>query len=165
MNEQKTEGAGEWEGWPVVEDLPQSANTAKQIINPPELPVPRGFSHGIAVEGGRLLMLAGQDASGADGVIRNPGDLLAQYEQVVKNLKAVVEAAGGTLQDVVKLNIYVTDRDTYRAQLKPLGEIYRAYFGRHYPAMALFEVRGLFNPDAMIEMEGVAHLVDRRAVP
>jgi enamine deaminase RidA (YjgF/YER057c/UK114 family) len=134
----------------------------REIINPPELAKPRGFSHGIVVEGGRLLMLAGQDASDTGGVIRNPGDLLAQYEQVVKNLKAVVEAAGGTLQDVVKLNIYVTDRDAYRAQLRPLGEIYRAYFGRHYPAMALFEVKGLFNPDAMIEMEGVAHLVDHQ---
>ncbi len=164
MSEQKTEGAGEWEGWPVV-DLPLSANTAKQIINPPELPVPRGFSHGIAVEGGRLLMLAGQDASDTEGRIAAPGNLVAQYEQVIKNLKAVVEAAGGTLQDVVKLNIYVTDRGAYRAQLKPLGEIHRAYFGRHYPAMALFEVKGLFNPDAMIEMEGVAHLVDHKTVP
>jgi enamine deaminase RidA (YjgF/YER057c/UK114 family) len=162
MSEQKSEGAGEWEGWAVWEDLPLSANTAKQIINPPELAKPRGFSHGIVVEGGRLLMLAGQDASDAEGKIAAPGDLLAQYEQVIKNLKAVVEAAGGTLQDVVKLNIYVTDRDAYRAQLKPLGEIYRAYLGRHYPAMALFEVKGLFNPDAMIEMEGVAHLVDHQ---
>lgn len=165
MSEQKIEGAGEWEGWTVAEDLPLPANTAKQIINPPELAKPRGFSHGIAVEGGRLLMLAGQDASDAEGKIAAPGNLLAQYEQVIKNLKTVVEAAGGTLQDVVKLNIYVTNRDAYRAQLKPLGEIYRAHFGRHYPAMALFEVKGLFNPDAMIEMEGVAHLIDRKAVP
>ena len=131
---------------------------SEQIINPPELPVPRGFSHGIVVEGGRLLMLAGQDASDAEGKIAAPGDLLAQYEQVIKNLKAVVEAAGATLQDVVKLNIYVTDRDAYRAQLKPLGEIYRAYFGRHYPAMALFEVKSLFQDGALIEMEGIAHL-------
>jgi len=106
-------------------------------------------------------MLAGQDASDAEGKIVAPGDLLAQYEQIVKNLKAVVEAAGGTLQDVVKLNIYVTDRDAYRAQLKPLGEIYRAYFGRHYPAMALFEVKSLFQDEALIEMEGIAHLPER----
>jgi enamine deaminase RidA (YjgF/YER057c/UK114 family) len=130
----------------------------RQIINPPELAKPRGFSHGIVCEGGRMLMLAGQDASDVEGVIRAPGDLLAQYEQVLKNLKAVVEAAGGTMADIVKLNIYVTDRDAYRAQLKPLGEIYRAYFGRHYPVMALFEIKGLFNPDAMIEIEGIAHL-------
>ncbi|MGE0128133.1 MAG: RidA family protein [Blastocatellales bacterium] len=162
MSEQKTEGAGEWEGWAVEENLPRSANAANQIINPPELAKPRGFSHGIIVEGGRLLMLAGQDASDAEGRIIAPGNLAAQYEQVVRNLKAVVEAAGGELQDIVKLNIFVTDCAAYRAQLKPLGEIHRSYFGRHYPAMALFEVKGLFNPDAMIEMEGVAHLIERQ---
>src|SRR5262249_2695478 len=117
----------------------------REIINPPELAKPRGFNHGIVVESGRLLMLAGPDASDAEGAIGNPGDLVAQYEQVIKNLKAVLEAAGGTLRDIVKLNIFVTDRDAYRAHLKRLGEIHRAYFGRHYPAMALLEVKGLFN--------------------
>jgi len=165
MSEQKNEGAGEWEGWNVAENLPKSANPKTQIINPPELAKPRGFSHGIVVEGGRLLMLAGQDASDAEGRIAAPGDLVAQYEQVIKNLKAVVEAAGGELQDIVKLNIYVTDCAAYRARLKPLGEIHRANFGLHYPATALFEVKGLFNPDAMIEMEGVAHLIDDSTVP
>jgi len=130
----------------------------REIINPPELARPRGFNHGVIVEGGRLLMLAGQDASDAEGRVVAPGDLVAQYEQVVRNLKAVVEAAGGQLPDIVKLNIYVTDRDAYRAQLRALGEIHREYFGLHYPATALFEVKGLFNPDAMIEMEGIAHL-------
>jgi enamine deaminase RidA (YjgF/YER057c/UK114 family) len=133
----------------------------REIINPPELARPRGFNHGIVVEGGRLLMLAGQDASDSEGHIVAPGDLVAQYEQVVRNLKAVVEAAGGKLHDIVKLNIYVTDRDAYRAQLKALGEIHRAYFGNHYPAMALFEVIALFNHDAMIEMEGIAHLTNK----
>ncbi len=141
MNERESERARERESEGVGEHFPQAANTEREIINPPELVRPRGFSHGVVVEG-----------------VIAPGDLVAQYEQVVKNLKAVVEAAGGRLQDVVKLNIYVTDRDAYRAQLKQLGEIHRAYFGRHYPAMALFEVKGLFNPDAMIEMEGIAHL-------
>jgi len=68
----------------------------REIINPPELAPPRGFSHGIALSGGRLLVLAGQDASDDKGVISVPGNLAAQYEQVVRNLKAVVEAAGGT---------------------------------------------------------------------
>jgi enamine deaminase RidA (YjgF/YER057c/UK114 family) len=130
----------------------------KEIINPPELAEPRGFSHGIVVEGGRLLALAGQDASDAAGVIRNPGDLVAQYEQVIKNLKAVVEAAGGSLQDIIKLNIYVIDCADYRAKLKALGSVHRAYFGRYYPATSLFEVKGLFNPGGLIEIEGLAHL-------
>lgn len=165
MSEQEIKGPGEWEGWRVDESLPQPAKPAKQIINPPELVKPRGFSHGVIVEGGRLLMLAGQDASDTEGRIVAPGDLVAQYEQVLKNLKAIVEAAGGTLQDVVKLNIYVTDCAAYRARLKPLGEVYRSYFDKHYPAMALFEVKGLFNPEAIIEMEGIAHLNHDRTVP
>jgi enamine deaminase RidA (YjgF/YER057c/UK114 family) len=128
----------------------------RQIINPPTLAAPVGFNHGILVTGGRLLFLAGQDASDAEGRIVAPGDLLAQFEQVLRNLQAVVEVAGGTMQDIVKLNVYVTDRDAYRANLKPLGERFRAHFGSYYPAMALFEVSGLFQEDALIEMEGFA---------
>src|SRR5262245_34933426 len=130
----------------------------RKIINPPELAQPRGFNHGVVVEGGRLLMLARQDASDAEGRVVAPGDFVAQYGLVAKTLKAVVEAAGGESKDVVKINVYATDRDAYRAQVKPLGAIHRSYFGRHYPAMAMFEVKGLFNPDAMVEMEGIAHL-------
>jgi enamine deaminase RidA (YjgF/YER057c/UK114 family) len=128
----------------------------KEIINPPELAPPRGFSHGITTTGGRLLFLAGQDASDAEGRIAAPNDLLAQCEQVLRNLQAVVGAAGGEMTDIVKLNVYVRDRDRYREQLKPLGELFRRYFGRYFPAMALFEVTGLFQDDALIEMEGFA---------
>ncbi|MGH2516863.1 MAG: hypothetical protein ACRDHP_14520, partial [Ktedonobacterales bacterium] len=51
---------------------------------------------------------------------------------------------------------YVLDRDDYRAKLKPLGEVFRRHFGGYYPALALFQVAGLFNPDALIELEGHA---------
>lgn len=129
---------------------------AKEIINPPELAQPRGFSHGIATTGGKLLFLAGQDASDATGRIVAPGDLLAQCEQVLRSLQVVVRTTGGEMTDIVKLNVYVRDRDRYREQLKPLGELFRRYFGHYYPAMALFEVTGLFQDDALIEMEGFA---------
>lgn len=135
-----------------------AGQVAREIINPPELAAPRGFSHGIATSGGRLLFLAGQDASDAEGRIVAPGDLLAQCEQVLSNLRTVVRTAGGQMPDIVKLNVFVTDRDLYRARLKPLGELFRRYFGRYYPAMALFEVKGLFQDDALIEMEGFAVL-------
>lgn len=130
----------------------------KRIINPAELAAPRGFSHGIMVDGGKVLALAGQDAGDSAGKIVAPGDIVAQYKQVLKNLKAVVEAAGGTMQDIIKLNIYVTDRAAYRAELQPIGEVHRGYFGRYYPAIALVEVKSLFNDDALIEMEGWAHI-------
>jgi enamine deaminase RidA (YjgF/YER057c/UK114 family) len=128
----------------------------KAIVNPLTLAPPRGFNHGILVTGGKLLFLAGQDASDGEGRIVAPGDLVAQFEQVLRNLQAVVEAAGGTMQDIVKLNIFVADRDAYRANLEPLGAIFRAYFGTYYPAMALFEVSGFFQEQALIEIEGLA---------
>ncbi|NDJ33287.1 MAG: RidA family protein [Chloroflexi bacterium] len=130
----------------------------KSIITPPQLPQPRGFNHGIVTQGGRILWLAGQDASDADGRIIGHGDLLAQYEQVLKNLQAVVQAAGGQMTDIVKLNIYTTDRALYREHLKPLGSLMKTYFGDYYPAMALFEVSSLFQDGALVEMEGVAVL-------
>ena len=127
----------------------------REIINPEGLAEPRGFNHGILVDGGQLLFLAGQDASDSDGEIVAAGDLLGQFERVVNNLATVVENAGGTPNDIVKLNVYVADRDEYRAKLGPLGEIFSDYFDV-YPAMALFEVSNFFQPDALIEMEGFA---------
>lgn len=131
---------------------------SKKIINPPSLPTPRGFNHGILTTGGSLLFLAGQDASDGDGSIVAPGDMMAQCRQALHNLHAVVHEAGGQMADIVKLNVYVTSRDTYIVQLKPLGKLFREYFGDYYPAMALFEVTGLFQPEALIEMEGFAVL-------
>jgi enamine deaminase RidA (YjgF/YER057c/UK114 family) len=130
----------------------------REIINPPELVPPRGFNHGILTTGGRLLFLAGQDATGADGRIVAPGDLVAQFAQALSSLTTVVEAAGGRAEQVVRLTIYVKSRDDYVEKLKPLGEVYRRYFGGHYPAMALFEVSGFFQPDALVEIEGIAVL-------
>src|SRR5262249_28214743 len=127
----------------------------KQLINPSSLVKPRGFNHGILVTGGKLLFLAGQTASDSNGNII-PGDLVAQYEQVLLNHKAVVEAAGGTVTDIVKLNIFVLDKADYIAKLKPLGLVHRQYFGDYYPTMALFEINALFQEAALIEMEGMA---------
>jgi enamine deaminase RidA (YjgF/YER057c/UK114 family) len=132
----------------------------KEIINPPTLAPPKGFNHGIITTGGRLLFLAGQDASDAEGRIVAPGDLAAQFEQVLRNLSAVVQAAGGSMADIVKLNIFVADRSAYRASLKPLGAIHRRYFGDYYPTMALFEVSGFFQDEALIEIEGLAVIPD-----
>ncbi|MFQ5595382.1 MAG: RidA family protein [Anaerolineae bacterium] len=134
----------------------------KTIINPPSLPAPRGYNHGILVSGGRLLFLAGQDASDIEGNIVAPGDLVAQFEQVLRNLQAVVEEAGGTAQDIVKLNIFVRDRNDYAAKLRPLGQVFRENFGGHYPAMALFEVAGFFREETLVELEGLAVIPEAR---
>ena len=130
----------------------------KNVINPPTLSRPAGFSHGILVAGGRLLFLAGQTGSDAEGHIVSPGDLVAQYEQVLRNLRTVVEAAGGKMQDITKINIFVNDRDDYLAHLKPLGKVHRSFFGAYYPATALFEISRFFQDEALIEIEGIAVL-------
>lgn len=127
----------------------------RHVVTPEALAPPSGFNHGIAVEGGRTVYLAGQDATGPDGEIVAPGDLVAQFEQVMDNLAAVVEAAGGSSADIVKLNVFVADAEAYRANLAAVGEVFRRYV-EDYPAMALFEVSGFFKEAALIEMEGVA---------
>jgi len=128
----------------------------KTIINPPTLARPLGFCHGVLVTGGRLLFLAGQTGSNGDGQITAPGDLVAQFEQTLRNLQTVVETAGGTMQDITKLNIFVRDRDGYLAHLKPLGVVHRSFFGTYYPAMALFEVSRFFQNETLVEIEGFA---------
>ena len=128
----------------------------KTILNPSSLARPSGYAHGILTEGGRVLFLAGQTGTGPEGNVASPGDLVAQFAQALFNLKAVVEAAGGAMTDIVKLTIFVTDKAAYKANLKPLGEVYRSFFGRYYPAMTLVEVKSLFDDEALVEIEGVA---------
>ncbi len=128
----------------------------KERINPTSLARPVGFNHGILTTGGKLLFLAGQTGSNAEGRILAPGDLVAQYEQILRNLQAVVEEVGGTMQHITKLNIFVRDRDDYVAHRKELGRVHRAFFGSYYPAMALFEISRLFQDEALVEIDGMA---------
>ena len=128
----------------------------KTILNPTTLSPPTGFSHGILTEGGRLLFLAGQTGSDERGRIVEPSDLVAQYDRAVANLDEVLRAGGGTLTDIVKLNIFVRDRGDYITKRKGLGQVHRRRFGAYYPTMALFEVSALFQEDALVELEGIA---------
>lgn len=127
----------------------------REILVPESLADPHGFNHGVAVEGGRTVYLAGQDATDPDGELVAEGDLVGQFERAMSNLAAVVEEAGGTSEDIVKLTVYVADREAYRANLSELGEVFREYVD-DYPAMALFEVSGFFKEGALVELEGVA---------
>ncbi len=139
-------------------DYKKDKHMEKTIINPPSLARPSGFNHGIAATSGRLLFLAGQTASDKEGRIVAPGDIVAQYTQVLRNLQTVVETAGGTMQDIVKITIFVIDRDDYRANLPALGKAHRTFFGSYYPATALLEISRFFQDEALIEIEGLAVL-------
>jgi enamine deaminase RidA (YjgF/YER057c/UK114 family) len=131
---------------------------ARTIIAPNTLASPRGFSPGILTSGSNLLFLAGQIATDIEGNIVGAGDVAKQYEQVMRNLQAVVEGAGGTMQDIVKLTIFVKDRDDYRAHMKELGKVHKSFFGSYYPAMSLFEISRFFEDDVLVEVEGIAVL-------
>lgn len=125
-------------------------------VNPPTLAKPVGFSHGFEAQGGKTLYMAGQVATDKAGTVVGKGDLVAQFRQVCENLKALVLARGGQMNDIVKLTVYVLSKADYKAKAKDIGLVYREYFGRHFPAMTLVEVKGLYDDDCAIEIEGVA---------
>jgi enamine deaminase RidA (YjgF/YER057c/UK114 family) len=122
-----------------------------------------GFSHGIATRGGRIVWLAGQNGTDAEGRIIAPGDLVAQTDQTLANLIAVVEAAGGAAGDIVKLHLWVRDVAAYRAGRRELGRVWRKHFGRYYPAMMLLGVTGFYDEEAEIEIDGYAVVADAPA--
>ncbi|MEE9391584.1 MAG: RidA family protein [Planctomycetota bacterium] len=129
--------------------------TDARIINPKEWPKPIGYSNGV-VASGPMLYLGGQVAFDTKGEVVGEGDLVLQFEQVMKNLQTVCKAGGSSLKDVVKLTIFVQDRDDYKAKGRELGAVYRQYFGRHYPAMTLVEVARFYETKVLIEIEGIA---------
>jgi enamine deaminase RidA (YjgF/YER057c/UK114 family) len=109
-----------------------------------------------SVSSGRLVLVAGQAPFDPSGAVVGKGDFVAQFRQVLQNLRRAVEHAGGTPKSFASLTMYVTDRDLYVSRLKPIGADYRAIFGKHFPAITLVEVKGLYNPDCMVEISGIA---------
>ena len=131
----------------------QRANPPRNV-NPDDLGPARGFSH--ATVAGGLVWLGGQIGSDATGKVAEPGDIVAQYARAVRNVSIALRAAGSAPADVVKLTYYVTDLKAYKDNLRAIGGAYREVFGHHYPASTLVEVRSLFDPDALIEIDAVA---------
>lgn len=124
-------------------------------VNPEQLPRPSGFSHAMVARGGTQVFLAGQTAQGADGTIVGDG-LVAQFDRALANLVTALTAAGGTAEHLVKMTIYCTDPADYVANLRELGAVWRRRVGRDFPAMTLVGVAGLFDPAAVVELDGIA---------
>src|ERR1700730_14498530 len=124
-----------------------------KLVNPESLSPPIGFSHAAVSDG--WIFLGGQISSNNAGSVVHAGDIAAQFEQALTNVMAGLRAAGGSASSIVKLTYYVPDVTAYRQALKPIGKAYREILGNRYPAASLFEVKGLFEPDAMIEIECV----------
>ena len=133
-------------------------SSGHRVVAVPELAPAVGYAHAVVAAPGRVVYLAGQTSRSPDGTIT--GDtIVAQFEQAARNLNAALRAAGGRPEHLVSLQIFVTDLAAYRAALSPLGGVWRAQFGRHYPAMAVVGVTELFDPAAKVELVGVAVVV------
>ena len=131
---------------------------ATTLINPESLGAPRGYSNGVLSDSTvRLLFIAGQVAWDQNQQIVSE-DFVEQFDRALGNLIAVVTAAGGSPTQVVRLVIYVTDRDEYRRRTKLVGERFLKHMGKHFPAMVLVEVKGLLEDAAKVEIEGMAVL-------
>lgn len=116
----------------------------------------KGYANGIVAEG-RTVHVAGQIGWNAQQQFETD-DFIDQTAQALKNVVAVVEAAGGTASDIVRLTWYVTDKAEYVSRQRELGGIYREIMGRHFPAMTLLVVAGLLEDRALIEIEATAVL-------
>ena len=129
-----------------------------EFINPERLGRPRGYANGVlAPAGGRLLFVAGQIAWDERQQIVSE-DFVEQFDRALSNVLAVVAEAGGTPETVARLVVYVTDKREYQARTAEIGARWRALMGRHFPAMALVEVRGLLEDGAKVEIEATAVL-------
>jgi enamine deaminase RidA (YjgF/YER057c/UK114 family) len=127
-----------------------------ELINPKGLEPPVGYAHVAKITGGTMVRVAGQAPFDEAGQVVGKGDFLAQFTQVMRNLKTAVEAVGGQPTDYAELTIYITSLEDYWNNKKPIGAAYRAVFGKYFPAITLVEVSRLYNPDCMIEISAVA---------
>jgi enamine deaminase RidA (YjgF/YER057c/UK114 family) len=116
------------------------------IVNPPELPEPVGFAH--AVVAGGTVYLAGQIGEGAT--------LVEQFDSAASRVVTALRAAGGGPEQLVSLVVYTTEMNEYRAARSELAAVWQRHFGRYYPAMALVGVSALVEPDAKVELMGIA---------
>ncbi|HEV3397460.1 MAG TPA: RidA family protein [Xanthobacteraceae bacterium] len=126
---------------------------AHTVLQPAGWPAPKGYANGIKARG-EMVFVGGM--VGWDEHERFPAGFVAQTRQALMNILAVLAEGGAGPQHIVRMTWYVRDMDEYLAARPELGKVYRATMGRHFPAMALVEVRRLVEPDARLEIEATA---------
>jgi enamine deaminase RidA (YjgF/YER057c/UK114 family) len=124
-------------------------------INPAGLARPSGFSHAVSVTASRMVFLAGQVGMDRDGKVVG-GGVVAQFEQALANLLTALGAAGGLPGDLVSLTIYMVDLADYQAHAREIGAVWRRLAGTEYPATAGVGVTRLWDPGALVELQGIA---------
>jgi enamine deaminase RidA (YjgF/YER057c/UK114 family) len=132
---------------------PPAASSGHTVLLPEGWPRPRGYVNGILARGETIYLggIIGWDTEG-----RFPDGFVGQVRQTLSNIVAVLQSGGAAPENVVRMTWYVVDMEEYRSSLAELGAVYREVMGRHYPAMALVEVKSLVEPDALVEIEATA---------
>jgi enamine deaminase RidA (YjgF/YER057c/UK114 family) len=125
----------------------------QEIVSPELRPPPGVFSHATVVEAsGRLVFVSGMTARRPDGTVAGVGDVRTQTRQVCENLAAALRAAGATLDQVCRVDVYVRDLADFAA----IHEVRREFFHSPLPASTMVEVSGLVDPDYLIEISAIA---------
>ena len=130
------------------------------VVNPPSLAKPVGYAHAVLAAPGRTLFLGGQVGWDVEGRFLTPFDLVAQVDQALANLVVALKAAGGAPEHVTALRIFVLSADAWRANARAIGTVWKKHMGRWFPAMALLEVKRLYEPESLVEIEGTAVIPD-----
>jgi len=125
-----------------------------KILQPAGWPRPKGYSNGISASG-RMIFTAGVIGWDEKEMIVSHR-LDEQFGQALRNIAAILAEDGAAPEHIVRLTIYITDRDQYLAQRDELSPIWKSVMGGHYPAVALVEVKALVNSSALVEIEATA---------
>src|SRR5438094_10163260 len=131
---------------------------SKRQIQSDKIRQPSGhFSHAIAVEAkGKLIFISGMTSRRADGTIAGIGDIEAQTRQVCENIKAAVEAAGGTMDDICRVDVYIRNMEQFDA----IHKVRREYFREPLPASTMVEIVKMTHPDYLIEINAIVVIPD-----
>src|SRR5205814_5427311 len=127
---------------------------AKRQIQSDKIRQPSGhFSHAISAEAkGRLVFISGMTARRPDGSIAGIGDIEAQTRQVCENIKSAVEGAGGSMDDIVRVDVYVRNMEHFDT----IHKVRREYFKSPPPASTMVEICKMTSPDYLIEINAIA---------
>jgi enamine deaminase RidA (YjgF/YER057c/UK114 family) len=125
-----------------------------EFLQPKGWLAPKGYANGIAAEG-KQVFIAGQIGWKADATFVSD-DFVAQVEQALSNIVAVLAEAGGMPQHIARMTWYLTDKKEYLARQREVGEVYRRVLGKHFPAMTAVVVAGLIEDGAKVEIEATA---------
>jgi enamine deaminase RidA (YjgF/YER057c/UK114 family) len=131
------------------------SDKSARILQPPGWPRPGGYANGISVRAGRIVFVAGQVGWDAQEKFHSE-ELVPQFEQALKNIIAIVAAAGGAPHHICRITAFCIDRPAYLANRRELGRIWRSLMGKHYVAMSMIFVADLLDHPAKIELEATA---------